>query len=198
MPDHSDIPEFYAVRTSLTDIVAMFEDLMPNHSVVDIGETLRLMIADYFYGDSIDTSFQTIKMFDRVLVLGFNLFPPMEDQTTMMEIAGDIFWTLSDYIRRSILLVYETPTYAYEYTPPECFYVFDANTYELLVYLPYRGFDIAGAARLDGRAVLATCRNTWPKFLTAKLTSQQNPTDLPADLVKPNEVHKGKYGGADF
>lgn len=198
MSEPQPIPMYFAVRTTLTDTVAMFEDLMPNHSCVDIGETMRLMIADYFYGDQIPTSYQTIKMFDRVLVLGYNMFPPMESQKEMMEIAGDIFWALADHIRRSVLMVYEDSNSAVEYRPTDCFYVFDSATMELMVYLPYQGFEITGAAKLDGRAVLATCRSTWPKFLTEKLQSPIPPNPGLEDLVKPEEVTKGKYGGANF
>lgn len=171
----SGVPNYYAIRVDLNNAVAMFEANMANSNCVDIGETLRLMLADFFYGDQVTTTYQKIEMFDRVLVLNFNLFPPIEDQQGMMEVAGDIFWALSDVIRSTALTVHENETTTREYQPTECFFTFSQDTHELMVYVPEReGFTIFGCAPMDGRAVLAATRPWWPLYLTMNLVQPTN------------------------
>lgn len=171
----SDIPNYYAIRVDLGNALAMFEANMANYGCVDIGETVRLMLADFFYGDQVVTPYQKIEMFDRVLVLNFNLFPPIEDQEGMMEVMGDIFWALSDLIRRTALTIHVSEGVPLEYQPSECFYTFDQDALELMVYVPQReGFVVHGVAALDGRAVLTTCRRWWPQYLTMNLTVPTN------------------------
>lgn len=170
MKTENVIPNYYALRCPLAPVVSMFDSLMPNNHCVDVAETMRLMLADFFYADILATHCQNLQMFDRTLALNANMIPPYEDHQTMMEILGDIFWALADTITNTALCIVKDQNGVGVCRPHEALYTFDPQQMEIMVYIPAQAqYQIPGAVQLDGRAVLNATRQTWPTFLTNAL-----------------------------
>lgn len=170
MNNQSVFPEYYALRCSLAPVIGMFEALMPNSHFVDVPETMRLMLADFFYGDILATPSQNLQMFDRTLALNVGMIPPIGDHVMMMEVLGDIFWALSDTITNTALTIQNDSNGVGVCRPHEVLYIFDPTVMELMIYVPaLPQYRLHGAAALDGRAVLNATRATWPLFLVNAL-----------------------------
>jgi hypothetical protein len=164
MSNFSLVPQFHEIRMTLTEMDSNFREFIGGPDVVDIGETIRVMLADYFYGDKIIPVGQYYTEGDRTIVFplgrGQTLFGI--DLSTAIEVLGEIFWSLADFITKRVMYVNEN----YEHRPLECFYRFFPMTRELVIYTPVlSGIDYPPLLALDGRAVMTTCNDTLPSFL---------------------------------
>lgn len=170
----NDIPDYTAVRGNILPVIKMFENLVPQWQIVDIQETIRLMLADFFYADLPSTHCNVIQSGERRIALNIGMWPDEENVQMMLESVSDVFWTLADFITGNFLTVRTGRDDACVCRPHETFYVYDANHSELLVYIPsLPQYAIPGAALVDGRAVLSATRATWPSFLINAIS--QNP-----------------------
>lgn len=168
-------PEFYSIRHNLQGVESLFAEYMPNSVMVDVPETMRMMLADFFYADIIDCHGQYIEMFDRRIALLPNAFPPPEDHQEMMEAAGDIFWSLSDEITNNVLRINDDVNGVGTCRPSEAFYVYDGSNGDIMVYVPAtQAYQLNGVPKMDGRSVWLATRNFWPKYLTDRLPSVQD------------------------
>lgn len=158
------IPNYYELRLTLTDIVSSLTHYVGNDSVINVGETLRVMLGDYFYGEPSKTMYQTYTSEERTLVwplMGQTLFG--QDLADAIDVLGEVFWTLADTLNAYVLRVNDH----YDHRPSDCFYHFHPDSKVLVVYVPViPGInDMVLQTQLDGRAVIQTCFATLPSFL---------------------------------
>lgn len=159
------VPQYHEIRMTLADLDTAFREFIGDATMLNIGETMRLMLADYFYGQKATTIFQSYTIQDRTLVW------PMSGQTLFgleldnaIDAYGELFWSLADVITLNALAV--TPQY--NHRPNECFYKFFPDSRELVVYVPVLdNFTYTTPmVALDGRAVITTCSDTLPSWLS--------------------------------
>lgn len=163
----SNIPQFHEIRITLTELDAGFREFIGGPDVIDIGQTIGLMLRDYFNGEVVTSVFgyQTYSDRDRTLVFPFGkdcTFNPME-LATAIEVYGEIFWSMADLITNKVLRL----TVDYVHKPSECFYKFFPATRELVVYTPIIADFTYGMTltAFDGRAVITACADTLPPHL---------------------------------
>ena len=159
------IPQYHERRLTLTEIDSGFREFIGGPDVIDIGQTIRVMLGDYFYGEPVEVCSQDVyKQEDRVLVfpmlLGCTLNQAQLDGA--IEVLGDLFWSMADMINTRVLML--TPDYTHP--PGNCFYKFFPETLELVVYVPIiPEFNYAAPiVPFDGRAVVTACRDTLPSY----------------------------------
>ena len=159
------VPQYHEVRITLTEIDALFQEYIGAGDVVDIGETLRIMLGDYFYGEPIAPAayLNSYTDQDRTLVLRPGIVLQFQELTNAIDLLGDLFWSLADTITHRALQV--TPEYSHR--PNECFYKFFPMTRELVIYTPVLPGQAFNSLRvpLEGLAVIMTCRDTLPSWL---------------------------------
>lgn len=165
----SAIPQYHEKRMRLNEMDAIFNEYIGGPEVLDVGETLRLMLHDFFYGEQMLTTQQCFSMHDRTIVfpikqLGLPSVPLSQQQLTQAcDMLGEIFWDMAGRITTNILQM--SPTYTVR--PHECFYKFFPATRELVVYTPV----LEGIAyqqnlvAMDGRAVINACIDTLPSYV---------------------------------
>lgn len=159
------VPQYHEVRITLTDIDALFQEYIAGYEVIDIGETLRVMLGDYFYGEpaapAAHLSFHTDQ--DRTLVFRLGTAVHGLDLANAIDVLGDIFWAMADTITHRALQVNQD----YTHRPNECFYKFFPATRELVIYTPVLPGQAFNSLRLplEGLAVFMTCRDTLPSWL---------------------------------
>lgn len=159
----SNIPDYYELRLTLTEIENLLVQTIGGTSVINVGETMRVMLGEYFYSEPAKTIYPHHTSCDRTIVwplMGQTLFG--QDLTNAIETIGDIFWVLADTIQGYILRVNSH----YDHKPSECFYHFHPDTKVLVAYVPViAGInDLTLQAKLDGRAVVQTCAATLPSW----------------------------------
>lgn len=160
------VPQFHEKRLTLTDMEASFREFIGGPDIVDVDETVRIMLADYFYGDQVPVSLgrHSYTENDRTLVFPIGRLPTLTPQelSAAVDTMGEIFWTLADTISHRVLPVNET----YSHKPNECFYKYFPMSKELVVYTPVLEGVLypPGLLPLDGRAVIAACAETLPSY----------------------------------
>lgn len=158
------IPHYYENRITLVEMDSMFQEFVGGPHIVDIGETIRVMLADYFYGELIAVPRASHIEQDRTIVFpsGYGYTLQGQDLSNAMSALGEVFWALADLITERVLRVNEN----YTHRPNECFYKFFPFTRELIVYTPaLLEAPRFGLVPLDGRAVMLTCQETLPSWL---------------------------------
>lgn len=160
------VPQFHEKRMTIADMEASFREFIGGPELIDIDETIRIMLADYFYGDQVPVSLgrHSYTEHDRTIAFPIGKLPTMSPQelSAAIDTMGDIFWTLADTITNRVLPV--TPTYSHK--PNECFYKYFPMSKELVIYTPVMEGVLypPGLAALDGRAVIAACHETLPSY----------------------------------
>ena len=141
----------------------MFQEYIAGSDVVDVGETVRVMLGDYFYGEPPAPIGLSYTCQDRTIVFRPERMLAEPDLSQAIELLGDIFWSLADTITHRALQV--TPEYSHR--PNECFYKFFPMTRELVIYTPVLPGQAFNSLRvpLEGLAVIMTCRDTLPSWL---------------------------------
>jgi hypothetical protein len=171
------VPEFHEQRLTLTEMEHNFREFIGGPELIDIDETMRLMLADYFYGDFIEPSpgHTVHREHDRALVFPFGKLPTMNPQelTAAIDTLGEVFWTLTDTIMNRMLRVSAN----YEHRPNECFYKFYPMSKELVVYTPVMEGILYPPTlhKLDARAVMVVCADTLPSYMKTVLNSVLSP-----------------------
>lgn len=159
------VPQYHEKRITLSEIDYAFREFIGGPDVVDVGETIRIMLADYFYGELIAVPNASHTEQDRTIVfpLGMGITLEGPELANAIEMLGEIFWSIADTISHRVLMV----TQEYSHRPNECFYKFFPLTRELVVYTPVlEGLPLNPAfIALDGRAVMAACADTLPSWL---------------------------------
>lgn len=160
------IPQYHEKRLNLHRLDQMFLEYIGGPEVVDIGETIRLMLADFFYGEVPPSNRVCFTLFDRIIAFPPGVVSPPVEQRVLEEgadLMGEIFWAMADEITHRALAV--TPEYSHR--PNECFYRFFPEKRELVVYTPVLAGLVypPGFAALEGRAVIITCAETLPSWL---------------------------------
>jgi hypothetical protein len=157
------IPQFHEVRITLSEMNPLFEEFIAGPDIVNVGETLRVMLGDYFYGEPPVTSNPYYTDQDRTIVFQFGVDQPCIDTVGAIEAMGEIFWTMADTISNRVLMV--NPEYSHR--PSDCFYKFFQHTRELVVYTPVLTGQPYNVVRvpLDGLAVITVCKETLPSWL---------------------------------
>lgn len=168
----SGVPNFYAVRLSLTTVADSFAALMLSYKCVDVHETIRLMLADYFYSDYAPAQSQCLESGVHRLVLNPSMYPDKEDIPGMFECLSDIYWNMADIIQVNALTLFKESNNISQYNTTDCFYTYSSMDHDLMIYMPVRPGDpvVMDIAQIDGRAVIATCRSTWPQFYRDSIT----------------------------
>lgn len=171
----SAIPQYHEKRISLAELDHQFREYIGGPDVVDVGETLRVMLGDYFYGEPPGTLKPHYTVEDRTLVFPFYTTGGLAPQGPVaplgplelagaIEILGEIFWSLAETITHRALMV--TPMYTHR--PNECMYKFYPETRELVVYTPVLAdVNYPGLVALDGRAVITGCVGFLPSWLAS-------------------------------
>lgn len=161
----SAIPQYHEKRISLAELDHQFGEFI-GPGMVDVGATLRVMLADYFYGDILQPVQPSVTLHDRTLVFpltGAPAWTPLELQHAI-DVVGEIFWSLAETITHRALMV--TPMYTHR--PNECMYKFYPETRELVVYTPVLAdVNYPGLVALDGRAVITGCVGFLPSWLAS-------------------------------
>lgn len=165
------VPQYHEVRITLTDIDALFQEYIAGPDVVDIGETMRVMLGDYFYGEPLlpASHLNHYTDQDRTLVFKNGAMLHGQDLCNAIDSLGEIFWALADNITHRALQVNLT----YTHRPNECFYKFFPMTRELVIYtpvLPGQAFNSLRAP-LAGLAVITVCNETLPSWLRGTMPS---------------------------
>lgn len=160
----SSIPNYHEVRLTLTEIENMIIGHVGDNSVVNIAETIKVMLGDFFYGEPTKTFYPHHTSLDRTIVwplFGQTLFG-VELQDAI-ENLGEVFWHLANTLIANVLTVNES----YSHRPSDCFYMFYPDSRVLVVYVPVTVIsgNSFGLVELDGRAVVETCRSTLPNYL---------------------------------
>lgn len=160
-------PEYQEVRIWLTDADQFLEEYVGSRGQINYGETIRIMLKDFFYGEFETTLFPHQTMHDRTIV--FNTGPgsyPIPNLLQAFEALGDVFWHIADTITERVLKL--TPYYTYK--PSECFYKFFPDTRALVVYLPVLDSVVCNplVRPLNGHAVVLTCSEFLPSWAKAK------------------------------
>lgn len=160
----TNVPQYYENRMVLTEMDGLFEEFVGGPTVVDIGETLRVMLGDYFYSEPPIPNGYYYTDQDRTIVFarGAGYALQGQDLAVAIDALGEVFWTLADLITNRMLRTDQH----YTHRPNECFYRFFPATRELVVYTPvmmelFRPDLVA----LDGRAVMVICAGTLPSWL---------------------------------
>lgn len=166
----TNVPEFHEKRLRLVEMEQNFHEFIGGPDKIDVDETMRLMLADYFYGDLIDPApgYNVHREHDRAIVFPLGKLPTMSPQelSAAIDTLGEVFWTLTDNIAHRMLAVNTD----YAHRPNECFYKFYPMSKELVVYTPVLEGVVyqPNLAKLDGRAVMTVCADTLPSWM--KLT----------------------------
>ncbi len=161
----SSIPNYYEVRMTLTDLESLLTHYVGGSTVINIGETMRMMLGEYFYGEPPVTLYPHYTCMDRTLVwplIGQTLFGM--DLDNAIDAMGEVFWSLADTITNNALAINND----YTHKPTDCFYNFFPDTRILVVYTPVMPevqYNLK-LLPLDGRAVMETCKSTLPSWLT--------------------------------
>ena len=159
------VPQYHEVRITLTDIETLFHEYIAGPDIIDIGETLRVMLGDYFYGEppvpASHLTYHTDQ--DRTLVFRPGVSLNGLELSNAIDAVGEIFWALADNITHRALQV----DLSYSHRPNECFYKFFPMTRELVIYTPVLPGQAFNSLRvpLEGLAVIMTCRDTLPSWL---------------------------------
>lgn len=173
----NNIPNYHEKRVRLTEMDGLLEEFIGGATTIDVGETTRVMLADYFYGEQLVPLQLHFTMEDRTIVFAKGLSEIPLSQADLVdgaELLGEIFWAMADRITNDIMAV--SPTYSHR--PNECMYRFYPDTRELVVYtpvLPVNAYPLgsvyASLAPLDGRAVITSCIGFLPQWLRAAVPS---------------------------
>lgn len=161
------VPQFHEKRLRLVEMEQNFREFIGGPELIDIDETMRLMLADFFYGDLIEPApgYRVHREHDRALVFPLGKLPTMSAQelTAAIDTLGEVFWTLADTIAHRMLAVRTD----YSHRPNECFYKFYPMSKELVVYTPVMEGVLyqPTLAQLDVRAVMIVCADTLPSWL---------------------------------
>lgn len=160
----SSIPNYHEVRITLTDLESTLLHYIGGSTVINVGETMRVMLGEYFYGEPPLTMYPHYTSMDRTLVW------PLAGQTlhgidldNAIDLMGDIFWSMADTITNNALAVNNQ----YTHRPTDCFYNFFPDLRVLVVYVPVMDGVVynLNLLQLDGRAVIETCKKTLPSWL---------------------------------
>lgn len=151
---------------------------------VNYEETIRLMLADYFYGENPITPFPFIQYGERRLAFLKQPFDlRFSDETFMNQLFAELeqgFWLLADMIGR--LALQQTPDY--QHRPSDCLYSYHrSNVPQITIYLPvYEGLPALNIAPAPIAAVAVACRETLPESLQAVMAN------IPEVSFAPNIV----------
>lgn len=183
-------PTYTAVRFGLNGLFEEIESLDQDISpLIDIGETVRIMLADYFYNDYIKPIGNNIQISDRTIV--FKQGVQRSDvkrhphALATVDLVAQKFWNLSDYIYNNVLRA----TAEYTHPPSECFYQYSADDKAINVYLPVREGLPVITGHLPAAAVIHSCLSTLPSFLRTLIV------DLMPVLNDPAYAHQSKTAG---
>lgn len=159
------VPQYHEVRITLNEVDALFQEYIPGADAIDVAETLRIMLGDYFYGEPAAPASHLQFHTDQDRTLVFRMGPRLQgpDLSVAIDMLGDIFWSIADTITHRALQV--TPEYSHR--PNECFYKFFPMSRELVIYTPVLPGQAFNSLRvpLEGLAVIMTCRDTLPSWL---------------------------------
>lgn len=164
---NSAIPQYHEIRLTLSEMDAAFNEFVGGPDVVDVGQTIDLMLRDFFYGELAQPPlcYQSYSDQDRILVfpLGKGCTLAGNDLNIAIDNLGEIFWSMNDFITSRVLKL--TPDYTHR--PSDCLYKFFPMSRELVVYTPViQNFTYPlHLVPLDGRAVITACVDTLPTHL---------------------------------
>jgi hypothetical protein len=157
------VPQYHEVRVTLSEMDSLFEEYIAGPEIIDVGETLRVMLGDYFYGEPSIPRGPFHSEQDRTIVFRIGVQYLGLDFAGAIDAMGEIFWALADTISHRVLMVNQS----YSHRPNECFYKFFPATRELVVYTPVLPGLPANMTRvpLEGLAVITVCAETIPSWL---------------------------------
>lgn len=166
---------YYPIRISLRDVtasvmsVAELAGIVP--AMVNAPETVRLMLADYFYGELENSPFPGFTVNNRT----FSMAPgsvhnfDLQFQTLVIQELDQTFWFMADMIGQQVL----KQTAEYQHRPSDCYYEYHVIEDVLCVYVPVIP-ELSGhpnIAPVPISAVLLTCRQTLPPAMRALLVN---------------------------
>lgn len=159
----SNLPNYQEGRITLTDVREVLECYVGDNSIINVNETLRLLLGQFFYGETPTTIFPVTNDCERTIVwpvTGQTLFGSV--LVDAMNNLGGVFWSVADKITNQLLTVRAD----YQHRPEVCFYKFFPDTCLLVVYVPV----IPGVMgehnlmQLAGPAVVTVCAETLPSY----------------------------------
>ncbi len=178
--------EYCALRVGLHSLFERIEDadavLKP---YIDAPETVRVWLADYFYGDIITPPCKKVYISDRIIAFKDTaaiekIWSPQADEA-LKQIA-EFFWELSEYIQHNVLKASAT----YTHTSRDCFYQYAPEEKSMVVYVPVLPGLEQVAQKVPCAAVIQGCYHTLPSFLKTVfegLLKKQTPSQNVAQLL---------------
>lgn len=166
---------YYPIRISLRDVtasvasVAELAGIVP--AMVNSTETIRLMLADYFYGELEVSPFPGFTVNNRTFSLNQGTVHnfDLNFQTLVIQELDQTFWFLADMIGQQVL----KQTAEYQHRPSDCYYEYHFMNDTLCVYVPVipELSSHPNIAPVPLSAVLVTCRQTLPPMMRALLVN---------------------------
>lgn len=175
-------PVVMSIREVAESVIGVVEMYGISEHQISIIETMRLMLADYFYGEEAVTANPFVEVNGRRLVFEHqNSFTGSDGfLQAMMNDVNNVFWLLSDLIGMQAL----TQTAEYQHRPTDCFYSFHDQEMRITVYVPVFNEleQKPNIAPVPISAVLISCMRTLPANIRALMANEPmlNPTSFGA------------------
>lgn len=176
-------PFYYPVMLSIREVAASLNDIVEMAGIdtkqVSTTETLRLMLADYFYGEEAITANPYIELNGRRLVMEHGAQAPQDGVllNNLLNEVNNIFWLLCDLIGKQAL----AQTAEYQHRPTDCFYSFHDLEQRVTVYIPVfeQLEQKPNIAPVPVSAVMVTCMRTLPANIRVLMADEPrlNPTN---------------------
>lgn len=179
-------PLYYPVMMSLREVMVSLKDIIEMAGIpsqqVSLTETVRLMLADYFYGEEATSSNPTIEINGRRLAFEHGAQAPQDSVllNNLMNDVNDVFWLLCDLIGKQAL----TQTAEYQHRPSDCFYSWHDLESRITVYVPvYEQLEQKpNIAPVPCSAAMLSCMRTLPANIRVLMANEPklNPTNYGA------------------
>lgn len=157
--------EYCAIRVGLHSLFDQINTADPDLAqYVDSEETIRVMLADFFYGDMITPIGKKVIFGDRIVAFKDHATKEIQKPgvTNSLIAITDVFWSLSDHILSNVLKASET----YTHTPSHCFYQYIPSDKTIVVYTPVlEGLAQPTSVSIHLPAVVFSCYGTLPLYL---------------------------------
>lgn len=177
---------YSAIRFGLSGLFEEIEGIDPEITpFIDTSETIRVMLADFFYTERLKVNQNTVYFDSRAVVFKLGVKRAdveRENSALVLQAIADKFWNLSDYIYDNVLKASES----YRHAPNECFYQYSPEDRAIVVYVPVLEGLVPPAAPLPAAAVIHGCFNTLPSFLRSVIKGLIGIQDLDNSSPKTN------------
>lgn len=165
MSGHTLFKEYCAIRVGLHSLFEQITAADPELAqYVDSEETIRIMLADFFYGDMLTPIGKKVTLGDRIIAFKDHATREIQKPgvDASLNAMADVFWSLSDHILNNVLKASIT----YTHTPNHCFYQYIPMDKTIVVYVPVLdGLERPTQVPIQLSAVVFACYRNLPLYL---------------------------------